>query len=77
MIRALPHLLQRARRAWALHCLRCRRAQLLQGLDTLDRCMAQDRTMFAKMVAELADVDARFATQAGQAEPAALFRSPL
>lgn len=59
MIRALPHLYQRLRRAMHMHFLRGRRAQLAEGVSTLQRCIDDDKTMLAHMQRELLVVDAR------------------
>jgi len=72
--RALPHLLARLRRAMHLHFLRSRRAQLQQGIDSLQQCITHDQLLIAHMRSELAVVDSRFASAT---EPAPLFRSPL
>lgn len=74
MIRALPHLLARLRRALRLHFLRSRRAQLQQGIDTLVDCIAHDQLLIADMRRELDVVDSRMASATA---PAQLFRSPL
>lgn len=72
MARALPHLLHRMRRAWQMHWLRGRRAQLLQGITTLEACIAHDQALVAHMRNELRVIDARC-----RAADPVLFRSPL
>jgi hypothetical protein len=66
-MRALA-LLHRARHAWRVRWLRSRRAQLLQGIETLDKCIWHDQALVQHMQRELLVIDSRLARQA-QSQP--------
>lgn len=54
-------LIARIRAALRLHFLRGRRAQLQQGIDTLEACIRDDQALVAHMRRELRVIDARMA----------------
>ena len=61
-------LIARIRAALHAHYLRGRRAQLQQGIDTIEACIRDDQAMVAHMRSELRVIDARMA-DAGHAAP--------
>lgn len=73
-MRALPHLLQRLRRALWLQHLRGRQTQLLRAVSTLEQCIQHDQALIADLRRELQVIEARLASAT---QPLTLWRAPL